>query len=253
MKIKKLLASVLMVSLLVGVGEGVVLAKTKEQKKSIQTRFEQVEEGVKLKGQSTNLSRREQRKQKNLKQKIQKIRTKESSQQAKKLVQEQRAKKRAIGKQIKALKKDKQLGVTEKKELRRELKQQRDLLRDVNAQKKSDLQRDLDVELTDSEKASLEVIEPEVFYESQVFPTDPEYLNQWGVQSVNVNGWTGTNNGTGDKVVVAVIDAGVDFNHPDLANQKWTDPNCVDDQNQPIPGGCMNCLLYTSPSPRDRG
>ena len=240
MNFRKSLASMLIITFLIGVGEGVVLAKTKKNQKSIETRIDQVEDGIKIKGGSENLSFREKRKQQKLKEKIEVVRKKEASKKEQDLVREQRAQKRSIQQKIKSLKKDEPLDIIEKQALRKELKQQRNLLRDINEQKKLDLQTGLNRSLMVSEKASLEVVEPELFFESQVLSTDPEYPHQWGVQSVNVDGWNGTDNGTGNKVVVAVIDAGVDFNHPDLVNQKWVDPHCVDDQNQSIAGGCMN-------------
>lgn len=49
-----------------------------------------------------------------------------------------------------------------------------------------------------------------------VVPNDPEYPNQWGLQAIGAEAaWSVT---TGDEdVVVAVLDSGIDYNHPDLA------------------------------------
>ena len=53
-------------------------------------------------------------------------------------------------------------------------------------------------------------------------------------------------NSTGNDIVIAIVDTGVDFSNPDiqhsLARDKLNRPIMLDP-----------CLLYTSPSPRDRG
>ena len=67
------------------------------------------------------------------------------------------------------------------------------------------------------------------------------------------------------KVVVAVIDAGIDIYHEDLRDFIWVNENEIpnnqidDDKNGYVDdvngwnflGNSYNCLLYTSPSPRD--
>ena len=67
----------------------------------------------------------------------------------------------------------------------------------------------------------------------------------------------------GSKIIVGVIDSGIDINHEDLKNVIWTNPNEIpgngidDDKNgyvDDIHGWNFLgdiCLLYTSPSPRD--
>lgn len=92
---------------------------------------------------------------------------------------------------------------------------------------------------------------------SSMAPTDPLYGKLWGLKNTGANepdrnggtsttpgvagadtdaekGWTIT---TGSKkVTIAVIDTGIDYNHPDLKNQIWTNEkeiagNGVDDDN----------------------
>jgi len=64
-------------------------------------------------------------------------------------------------------------------------------------------------------------------------PNDPDYSEQWYLQQINASdAWdvaTGTRN-----VVVAVLDSGIDLDHPDLVGNLWTNPgeiagNGVDD------------------------
>lgn len=68
-----------------------------------------------------------------------------------------------------------------------------------------------------------------------VTPNDPEFGRQWALQNTGQNGgqfgadikvssaWETT---TGSRsTVIAVIDSGIDFTHPDLANNQWTNPS----------------------------
>lgn len=48
-----------------------------------------------------------------------------------------------------------------------------------------------------------------------------------------------TTTGTND-VIVAVIDTGVDYTNPDLANIMWDGTNCVDNNGNTINGGCVH-------------
>ncbi len=75
-------------------------------------------------------------------------------------------------------------------------------------------------------------------------PNDPRFIEQWALDNTGQDGgtsgadinvipaWAQTTGS--DSVVVAVIDTGVDYNHPDLARNIWTNPgetpdNGVDD------------------------
>ncbi len=75
-------------------------------------------------------------------------------------------------------------------------------------------------------------------------PNDPSYQNLWGLNNTGQTrgtvdadidapeAWETTTRSAG--TVVAVIDEGIDVNHPDLRNNLWTNPgetpgNRVDD------------------------
>lgn len=55
-------------------------------------------------------------------------------------------------------------------------------------------------------------------------PNDPLYAQQWYIPAVKADSvWQQT---TGDSTqVIAILDTGVDWNHPDLKNKIWTNPN----------------------------
>jgi len=79
-------------------------------------------------------------------------------------------------------------------------------------------------------------IEPNIRYEIDSVPNDPEWPKQWGPAKMEADyAWNIT---TGDpSVLVAVIDTGIDWNHPDLAanyvplGYDWAnnDPDPMDD------------------------
>ncbi len=81
----------------------------------------------------------------------------------------------------------------------------------------------------------VEDAQPNFIYHSCVFPDDPSFPSQWGLHNTgqNVNGQGGSSDAdvdgpeawdieTGDpSIIVAVIDTGVDYRHPDLAGNIW--------------------------------
>jgi subtilisin family serine protease len=86
--------------------------------------------------------------------------------------------------------------------------------------------------------------EPDYLLESAATPDDPDLGQQWAVRNTGqtVNGTAGTAGADGNvtpawdvttgssNVVVAVMDTGVDYNHPDLAANIWDNPDGI--------GGC---------------
>lgn len=88
--------------------------------------------------------------------------------------------------------------------------------------------------------------EPNYIVHATKTPNDPQFGQLWGLNNTGQGGGTadadvdapeGWDRTTGSKsVVVAVIDTGVDYNHPDLAANMWTNPgeipgNGIDDDN----------------------
>jgi subtilisin family serine protease len=90
-------------------------------------------------------------------------------------------------------------------------------------------------------------------------PNDPSWMELWGLdnQGQGVNESLGTpnadinvpeawaiNEGTNASVIVAIIDTGVAYNHPDLHANMWDGTNCKNESGQPIPGGCNHGYDY---------
>jgi thermitase len=52
-------------------------------------------------------------------------------------------------------------------------------------------------------------------------PNDPLFPQLWGISKIDCP--TAWDTSQGDDIVVAVIDTGVDYNHPDIVNRMWVD------------------------------
>ncbi len=64
----------------------------------------------------------------------------------------------------------------------------------------------------------VDFIEPDVLYSVNSIPNDPYWSNQWGSQRIQTDLAWNIESGN-QSVLVAVIDTGIDYNHPDLINQ----------------------------------
>ncbi|NUN09958.1 MAG: S8 family serine peptidase [Ignavibacteriaceae bacterium] len=70
---------------------------------------------------------------------------------------------------------------------------------------------------------------------TSVVPNDPLYSQQWGIPAAQVDAvWNSTKGDTTQ--IIAILDTGVDWLHPDLKNKIWTNPgeipdNGIDDDN----------------------
>lgn len=78
---------------------------------------------------------------------------------------------------------------------------------------------------------AVEYAEPNYLIEAQAtLPNDPKFAQQWALNNTKVDAdidapeaW-GAYGTDGSKTVVAVIDTGVDYNHPELQTNMWTNP-----------------------------
>lgn len=91
-----------------------------------------------------------------------------------------------------------------------------------------------------SQQAAVEFAEPDYVVEAIAVPNDPQYANLWGLNDTatpdaDINAAQAWDLTAGDpNMVVAIIDSGIDYNHPDLAANIWTNPgeipgNKIDD------------------------
>jgi subtilisin family serine protease len=86
-----------------------------------------------------------------------------------------------------------------------------------------------------SQNSAVAYAEPDYLARIITAPNDPLYPGQWGLSQINAPAAWDVVTGTTD-VVVAVVDAGLDTSHPDLAGQLWINPgeiagNSMDDDN----------------------
>lgn len=86
--------------------------------------------------------------------------------------------------------------------------------------------------------AGIAYIEPVYVVRANATPNDPRYPQQWGFPQINApDAWDMRTDS--DDIVVAVIDTGVDYQHPDLAANMWKNPgevsgNGIDDDGNGI-------------------
>lgn len=92
---------------------------------------------------------------------------------------------------------------------------------------------DLALELM--QEPSVEFAEPNfLITKDEVIPSDPKFNEQWALRNAgqsggqfgsDINAATAWQTTTGlSSTVIAVIDSGVDFEHPDLASNRWENP-----------------------------
>jgi len=86
------------------------------------------------------------------------------------------------------------------------------------------LKEDMDVKMAVELLAGREEVlhaEPNYIIESTAIPNDPGYDSLWAMPTINApSAWDITTGS--EEVVVAVIDSGIDYNHPDLKDNMWT-------------------------------
>lgn len=93
------------------------------------------------------------------------------------------------------------------------------------------------------ENPLVEYAEPNYIYETLAIPNDPYFRDLWGLHSssnYDIDAPEAWDLERGGDTVVAVIDTGVDYTHPDLFQNIWTNPgetpgNRYDDDENGIP------------------
>ncbi|MFQ5420969.1 MAG: S8 family serine peptidase, partial [Anaerolineae bacterium] len=74
----------------------------------------------------------------------------------------------------------------------------------------------------------VEYAEPDYIARQADAPDDPRYGEQWALQKIQIEGaWTVVT-GT-SAIVIAMVDSGIDLEHPDLVPNLWTNPGEVPD------------------------
>ncbi len=106
-----------------------------------------------------------------------------------------------------------------------------------------------------SKNEAVEIVEPNYIKTPSFVPNDTYFSHQWAHRNTgqSVGGVSGTNDADIDTVemwdiadsgsadtVVAIIDSGTDYNHMELSANMWDGASCVDENNNPISGGCPN-------------
>ncbi|MCB0320759.1 MAG: S8 family serine peptidase, partial [Bdellovibrionales bacterium] len=95
------------------------------------------------------------------------------------------------------------------------------LIVDFNSQ-----QADADCSDLRDEDPSIEHCEPNYYWTIASVPNDPKFSDLWGMSKIHAPEAWDTATGSRE-VVVAVLDTGVDYNHSDLADNMWENPNEV--------------------------
>lgn len=77
--------------------------------------------------------------------------------------------------------------------------------------------------------------EPDYLVQAAIFPDDPYYFQQWALDHIGAPAAWDITQGS-DSMIIAVLDTGIDLDHPDLVNRLWQNPgeipdNGVDDDN----------------------
>ena len=71
---------------------------------------------------------------------------------------------------------------------------------------------------------ALEYAEPKYIYQLLDIPNDPQYINMTQFPFIQADTAWGIVKGESGNVVIAIVDGGTDWNHPDLLGNVWTNP-----------------------------
>ena len=86
--------------------------------------------------------------------------------------------------------------------------------------------------------SSIEYAEPNYILKADLFPNDPDFSSMYNLRNIGQNGGVqgadvaapeAWDTATGGPIVVAVIDTGVDYTHPDLAANMWKNEGEIPD------------------------
>ena len=91
--------------------------------------------------------------------------------------------------------------------------------------------------------------EPDYIVTKLVTPNDTYYSSLWAMPKIGAPAAWGVT--TGDaKVVVGVVDTGIDYTHPDLAANVWSAPQATAAQSVAVPTsmGVSRCAMSPRPS-----
>ncbi|HRN96025.1 MAG TPA: S8 family serine peptidase [Candidatus Levybacteria bacterium] len=88
----------------------------------------------------------------------------------------------------------------------------------------------------------IESSEPDYYIETQAVPNDPQYPTMWSLQKIQAENAWNINKGS-NEITVAVIDTGVDYNHPDFKGRTFVaGKDFVTCDNILISGGQGQCI-----------
>ncbi len=118
-----------------------------------------------------------------------------------------------------------------------------DSLKEANELLQDNLDAELELILSPEEKALVGEVEADYLYSlegSETFPNDPEVNNQWEIGAVlsQFSSHFDTPASSSERIVVAIIDSGVDYSHEDLVGHIYNPVTCFDENGTTTPNGC---------------
>lgn len=106
-------------------------------------------------------------------------------------------------------------------------------------------------------------VQPNYQYQPRIIPDDTHLdlqyhlhntgqsiQSQSGIAGADIQAADAWDINTGHGIIVAVLDTGVDYTHPDLSSQMWDGTNCVDVNGDPL-GDCIHGYDFSSGDDKD--